>query len=179
MRIIAIDPGYARLGIAVLEKLARQKESVLYSSCIQTPRTLVHEKRLLAIANAVAKTIAEWKPDALAIETLFLHTNHKTAMAVAEARGAILTEAAGAGLTVYEYTPLQIKIAVTGYGRSDKRQVTEMVKKLIVIPELKSLPSEDGGTPFRKGRIKLDDEYDAIAVGLTCLATIRTTNQIP
>lgn len=161
MRIVAIDPGYERLGIAVLEKPPRQKEGLLYSSCIQTSKTLAHEKRLLAIADVVTETIAQWKPEALAIETLFLVTNHKTAMAVAEARGAILTCAARAGLTVYEYTPLQIKIAVTGYGRSDKRQVTEMVKKLIALPHKK----------------RLDDEYDAIAVGLTCLASEHAHNK--
>lgn len=163
MRVLAIDPGYERLGIAVLEIRRgepRQKERLLYSSCIQTPKTLAHEKRLLAIADAVTETIAEWKPEALAIETLFLHTNHKTAMAVAETRGAVLVEAARAGLAVYEYTPLQIKIAVTGYGRSDKRQVAEMVKKLIALSPKK----------------RLDDEYDAIAVGLTCLAS---TNKVP
>ena len=155
MRIIAIDPGYERLGIAVLERVPRQKETLLYSTCIQTAKTLAREKRLLAIADAIAETIAKWKPEALAIETLFLHTNQKTAMPVAEARGAVLVEAARAGLPVHEYTPLQIKIAVTGYGRSDKRQVMEMVKKLVALPPQK----------------RLDDEYDAIAVGLTCFAS--------
>lgn len=206
MRIVAIDPGYERLGVAVIERqppkaapsnnpprqppLLRgikgdtpKREVLLYSTCIQTVKTLAHEKRLLAVANAVAKTIAKWKPDALAIETLFLATNHKTAMAVAEARGAILTEAARAGLTVYEYTPLQIKIAVTGYGKSDKRQVSEMVKRLVAIPGKTPLPSS-----FKaKGSVlpligenepsRLDDEYDAIAVGLTCLASERNRNR--
>lgn len=169
MRILAIDPGYERLGIAVLEirrDEPRQKEVLLHSSCIQTPKTLSHEKRLLAIADAVADTIARWEPEALAIETLFLFSNQKTAMRVAEARGAVLVEAARAGLTVYEYTPLQIKIAVTGYGRSDKRQVTEMVKKLIALPPAPGRLRRAGPTAKR-----LDDEYDAIAIGLTHLAS--------
>ncbi len=171
MRIIAIDPGYERLGIAVVEKLPRQKEMLLYSTCIRTPKTLPHSARLLKIAGKVREVIREYEPEGFAIETLFFATNHKTVMPVAEARGAVLVEAARAGLPVYEYTPLQIKMAVTGYGKSDKTQVTEMVKKLIAMPSEKSLPLEDSGTPFTKGRIRLDDEYDAIAVGLTCLAS--------
>jgi len=157
MRILAIDPGYERLGIAILEKLPRQKESLLHSACIQTPKTQPHAERLLKISEAVRHVIDEFAPEAMGIETLFLAVNQKTAMPVAEARGAVLVEAARAGLAVHEYTPLQIKVAITGYGKSDKHQVTEMVKKLISIPAAK----------------RLDDEYDAIAVGLTCFASER------
>ena len=160
MRVLAIDPGYERLGIAVVEKLQRQKEMLLYSACVQTSKKLPHAERLLKIASEVRKVIDEFEPTALAIETLFFATNHKTVMPVAEARGAVLVEAARAGLTVFEYTPLQIKIAVTGYGRSEKHQVTEMVKKLIVLPTGK----------------RLDDEYDAIAVGLTRIASVKLNN---
>ena len=155
MLILAIDPGYERLGIAVLQKEPRGKEDVLFSCCITTPRTLPHEKRLCIIGEEIARIIKKWKPEAAAIETLFFTTNQKTVMAVSEARGVMLYKAAEAGLRVFEYTPLQIKIAVTGYGRSDKRQVTEMVKRLVVLD----------------ARKRLDDEYDAIAVGLTCLAS--------
>lgn len=160
MKILAVDPGYDRLGLAVLEKQIG-KESVLFSSCVSTDRKQPHERRLHVIGDEIAGAIKKWKPKALAIETLFLVTNHKTAMRVAEARGVILYEAARAKLPVFEYTPLQIKIAVTGYGRSDKKQVTEMVKKLIMLPDKK----------------RLDDEYDAIAVGLTCFASERTHNK--
>ena len=183
MRILAIDPGYERLGIAVLEKVPRQKEVLLYSACVQTAKELLHAKRLLKIADEVRKVIDKFKPDAAAIETLFFTTNQKTVMPVAEARGVVLVEAARAGLMVYEYTPLQIKIAVTGYGRSDKAQVMSMVKKLIAVPEEKSLSLEDSRTPclasrqaFTKRRIRLDDEYDAIAVGLTCLESEKLNN---
>lgn len=155
MRIVAIDPGYDRLGVAVLEKQPRRGETLLFSGCITTERNAPHEKRLERIGAKVKEIIKRQKPDALAIETLFLHTNQKTAMRVAEARGVVLCEAARAGLPVFEYTPLQIKIAVTGYGRSDKKQVTEMIKKLIALPD----------------KERLDDEYDAIAVGLTHLAS--------
>ncbi len=155
MRVLAIDPGYERLGVAVLEKLPKQKEILLYSACIQTAKTLPHSERLLKIADEAAKVIRDYGPQALAIETLFLSVNQKTAMPVAEARGAVLAEAARRGLAVFEYTPLQVKCAVTGYGKSDKRQVAEMVARLIALPAKK----------------RLDDEYDAIAIGLTCLAT--------
>lgn len=161
-RILAVDPGYDRLGVAVLEK-QNGKECVLFSCCVVTDKKEPHQKRLLDIGEGVRKVIADWSPKALAIETLFLVTNHKTAMKVAEARGVILYEATKAGLDVHEYTPLQVKIAVTGYGRSDKKQVTEMVKRLVSLPL--PLPSS------KEGEVKrLDDEYDAIAVGLTCLA---------
>ena len=160
MRIIAIDPGYERLGVAVLEKLLKQKERLVYSACIQTPKSLPHAERLLKIATEVRKVIDKFEPKGCAIETLFLAVNQKTAMPVAEARGAVLVEAARAGLPVYEYTPLQIKMAVTGYGKSDKKQVMEMVRKLIALPAGK----------------RLDDEYDAIAVGMTCLASVKPIN---
>lgn len=153
MRILAIDPGYDRLGIAILEK-QNGKEVALFSSCVITDKKSPHSERLARIGSETKKVMVEWKPSVLAIETLFLFSNQKTAMKVAEARGVILYEAALAGLRVFEYTPLQIKIAVTGYGRSDKRQVTEMVQKLVVLPRKK----------------RLDDEYDALAIGITCLA---------
>ena len=161
MRILAIDPGYERLGIAIVEKLPKQKETLLYSACVQTSKELPHAERLLRLASEVRRVIDECEPEAVAIESLFLVVNQKTAMKVAEARGAVLVEAARAGLPVHEYTPLQIKIAVTGYGRSEKAQVTEMVKKLISLPAGK----------------RLDDEYDAIAVGLTCLASEKLNNR--
>ena len=149
MRILAIDPGYERLGIAVLEKLPKQKETLLYSSCVRTAKELPHAERLLKIADGVRKVIDEFEPEACALETLFLAVNQKTVMPVAEARGAVLVEAARAGLRVYEYSPPQIKIAVTGYGKSDKAQVIEMVKKLITIPDKQpSSDSEVGVLPL-------------------------------
>lgn len=157
MRIIAIDPGYERLGIAVLQKEIREKETLLHSECFQTDKALPHSERLARIGKRITEVIAEFKPDALAAETLFLSTNQKTAMHVAEARGVILYEASKNKLDVHEYTPLQIKVAVTGYGKSDKAQVTAMTERLIRMEKKK----------------RHDDEYDAIAVGLTCFASLR------
>lgn len=158
MRVLAIDPGYDRLGIAVLEK-QNGKEIALFSACTVTDKKLLHHERFAHIGREVKNAIAKWKPEALAIETLFLFSNQKTAMRVAEARGVILYEAALARLSVFEYTPLQVKIAITGYGRSDKAQITDMVKKLVSLSPRK----------------RLDDEYDALAIGLTCLAYEKCT----
>ena len=157
MKIIAIDPGYERLGIAILEK-GTGKETLLFSECFVTKTTEKHENRLKLIGEELEKVIKKYQPEALGIETLFFKTNAKTAMKVSEARGVMLYEAAKNGLWVLEFTPLQIKVAVTGYGKSDKDQVTAMVKRLIKIEK----------------PLKYDDEYDAIAVGLTFFACYRT-----
>jgi crossover junction endodeoxyribonuclease RuvC len=159
MKIIAIDPGYERLGVAILEK-ANNKEVLLFSTCLKTDPKAPHEERLKIIGTGVNNLIENYQPEAMAIETLFFQTNAKTDMKVSEARGVMLYEAAKNNLKLGEFSPLQIKVAVTGYGKSDKEQVTEMVKKLIKI-----------NTP-----IKYDDEYDAIAVGLTFFAHYRVQN---
>jgi crossover junction endodeoxyribonuclease RuvC len=156
MKIIAIDPGYERMGIAVLEKIAG-KEILVFSDCVKTDSKAPHEERLKIIGENINAIIKKYKPAALAIETLFFKNNAKTAMKVSEARGVMLYEAANNKLKVLEFTPLQIKVAVTGYGKSEKEQVTAMVKRLIKIHE----------------PIKYDDEYDAIAVGLTYFACHR------
>ncbi len=155
MIILSIDPGYERVGIAILEKIPRGKETLLYSECFKTSAKLPHPERLFLIGQKVHNIIEEWKPTCLSIEKLFFNTNQKTALAVAEARGVILYEATVADLSIYEYTPLQIKIAVTGYGRSEKKQIALMVPRLIVVDK----------------KISSDDEFDAIAIGLTFFAS--------
>ncbi len=157
MRVLAIDPGYEKIGIAVLEKVAG-KETLLFSECFKTSRENPPHERLLALGSEVARVIAEFKPSALAIEKLFFADNQKTAMMVSEARGVIIYESARAGLTVTEFTPLQAKVAVTGYGRGTKAQMKFMIHKLITVGK----------------QIKEDDEYDAIALGLTYFATVRS-----
>jgi len=159
MRIISIDPGYERIGIAVLEKI-NGKEILLFSECLKTKASLSFFERLLLLGGEVERVIDEYGPKALAIENLFIETNQKTAMRVAEARGAILYQAKRSGLEIYEYTPLQIKVATTGYGKATKIQVMTMVKKLVKGAE----------------NIKQDDEMDAIAIGLTHFAYSRPTN---
>lgn len=152
IRVIAVDPGFDRIGIAVMEK-----SDVLFSECLETNRNLPHAERLLAIGENIKKIIKKWKPQALAIETLFFNQNTTNALKVSEARGVVLYEASIAALEIYEYSPQAIKIAVTGYGKADKSQIEMMLKKLVKIPKFKIK--------------KLDDELDAIAVGITHLAT--------
>jgi crossover junction endodeoxyribonuclease RuvC len=157
MKIISIDPGYERLGIAVLEKLPKQKEVLVYSECFKTSAKLPHHERLTLIGNKIKEVIKKYKPEVLATEKLYFSNNQKTALLVAEARGVILYAGSSTGLQIFEYTPAEIKIAVTGYGKADKHQVMNMVSKLI------------SGTE----KIKSDDELDAIAIGLTHFAIHR------
>lgn len=155
MRILGIDPGYERLGIAVLEKnKGDKKEKVIFSECFKTSSKLDFSERLLLIGDEVNKVIKKYKPEILSIETLFLTTNQKTVMHVAEARGVILYEAIKNDLKIFEATPLQIKMATTGYGKADKNQVIKMVGMLVDIDNTK----------------KVDDELDAIAIALTAFA---------
>ncbi len=158
MIIIGIDPGYDRLGIAIVEKLHSQKENLVYSECFSTdPKEEIYD-RFLKIGLRVREMIKIYKPEALAIETLFITKNQKTAMRVSEARGIITYEALLAKIPVFEYTPLQIKMAITGDGKSDKSQIMKMLPMLIKIPT-------------KNDRNKMiDDEYDAIAIALSHLA---------
>lgn len=154
MRVLAIDPGYERLGIAVLEKKSGGKEYLIFSECFQTPKTSPFIDRLHAVGARLGEIIKEYSPDGVAIESLFFTNNQKTAMHVAEIRGVIMYQTASNKLRFAEYTPGQIKNAVTGDGRADKKQIFSMVPRLVKIDK----------------KIKFDDEYDAIAIGITFLA---------
>ncbi len=156
MRVLGIDPGYDRLGIAVMERQGG-RDVLLHSDCVLTDKTLPFEARLEAVGTAVEDLIKTWAPTAVALERLFFSSNQRTAMRVAEVRGAMLYLAERHACRVCEYTPQEVKVAMTGHGRSDKKQVTQMVLRLI--PNAR--------------RNALDDEYDAIAVAATCLASIR------
>src|SRR3989344_8588984 len=130
MRILGVDPGFERLGIAVLGRKGREKESVSFSECFKTSAKLEFSERLRKIGEEVRRVIEKYKPEILAVETLFLNTNQKTVMHVAEARGVVIYEGARAGLRIFEASPPQIKIATTGYGRANKEQMIKMVKIL-------------------------------------------------
>jgi crossover junction endodeoxyribonuclease RuvC len=155
---MGIDPGYDRLGVAILE-YKDGAEHLVFSTCIQTDPTTDLGTRLQSLGEALEALFAQYTPDALGIETIFFNKNLKTAIGVAQARGVALYLAKKAGCALYELGPQQVKIAVTGYGKSDKKAVFEMIKRLIP------------GVP----KDALDDEYDAIAVGITCLAHSRGT----
>ncbi len=176
MKLLSIDPGYERLGVAVIEKLPKHKpafakgygearEMLLFSECFKTSAKLPHHERLALIGKEIQRVIKKYKPEALATEKLFFSNNQKTALLVAEARGVILYTASASGLDIFEYSPADIKIAVTGYGKSEKRQVIDMVKKLIDVTPATPEATQD--------KINSDDEFDAIAIGLTHYAIHR------
>ncbi len=159
MIILGIDPGFERLGVAILEKnKGDKKEKVLFSECFHTSSKIEFSERLNLIGKEIKKIIKKFKPEILSIETLFLNTNQKTVMHVAEVRGVVIYEASLLNLKIFEASPPQIKIATTGYGKANKEQVMKMVKILVNIDNNK----------------KSDDELDAIAVALTAFAHIRT-----
>lgn len=149
MRILGIDPGYDRVGIAIIEG-----KNLLHSECFSTSPKDEFHVRLKEVGQKIHKIIIEFSPDMMALESLFITKNQKTAMKVAEARGVISYEACLKSIPIHEYTPPQIKVAVTGHGSSDKTAIIKMIPLLIKMQTKKAL----------------DDEYDAIAVALTCQA---------
>ena len=159
MRVIGVDPGYDRLGVAVLEYETDGKETVLFSTCIETNKKATLNERLHTLGEAFNTILTTHTPSALAIETLFFNQNQKTAIGVAAARGIIIFLAQQHNCVVHEFGPQEVKVALTGYGKSDKQAVTDMVTRLV-----RNVPKK-----------ALDDEYDAIAVATTCLATFGRT----
>jgi crossover junction endodeoxyribonuclease RuvC len=150
--ILGIDPGLATVGYGVLNEGKCTDYGI-----INTLKEKQTAERLLDISLALESLIHKYKPEAIAIEELFFNTNHKTAIAVAQARGVILCTALRCGCKLYEYTPLQIKQGLTGYGRADKKQIQQMVATLL---KLKSVP-------------RPDDAADALAVALCHMQTNR------
>ncbi len=156
MKVLAIDPGYGRCGVAVVEKTLHGAV-LIYSDCIETSADDDFPERLGAIIAEVSRLIARHKPGAIAIEKLFFSSNQKTAMRVAEVRGALIAAAAERDIPLFEYGPGQVKSATTGSGRADKKQVASMVRMLVKMEK----------------KVLHDDEYDAIAIGITHLAQVR------
>ncbi len=153
-RVLAFDPGYERLGVAVLEREGSH-EKLIYSDCIRTDAKLPFRDRLGVLGAAAESLIEKFSPDAIAIEEVYFENNAKTATKVARVAGMLSYIATRNNLPLFEYTPLEVKVAVTGYGKSDKSAVSMMVQKLVIIP----------------AKVRLDDEMDAIAIGITCLAS--------
>jgi crossover junction endodeoxyribonuclease RuvC len=156
MRALGIDPGLATTGYGLVRKEGPECHGEDYGH-ISTPAGLALQQRLLLIFNGVQALIDKFSPEAIALEKLFFSKNTRTALQVGEARGAILTAVAEKGLPVYEYTPLQVKQAVAGYGRADKKQVQQMVSALLRLP---ALPQPD-------------DAADALAVALCFLQSFK------
>jgi crossover junction endodeoxyribonuclease RuvC len=156
MRIIVIDPGTGILGFGVID-VKNGKLNLVDAGVIRTPVKENDAVRLLTIYEELTDIITETKPTEMAVEKLFFSQNVTTAMTVSQARGVVLLTAMQAGLKIAEYTPLQIKQALTGYGRAEKNQIQEMVR---VILELKEVP-------------RPDDAADALAAAITHSMTMR------
>jgi crossover junction endodeoxyribonuclease RuvC len=139
MIILGIDPGYAIVGHGVI-KYENQRYVTLDYGAVTTPAKEKFTVRLEQIYDGVSEIATRWKPQALAVEELFFNNNTKTAIDVAQARGVILLAAQKCGVPVFEYTPLQVKQAVVGYGRAEKKQVMEMTRMLL---GLKTVPRPD------------------------------------
>lgn len=149
MRILGIDPGIALTGYGIIEENNSKLTSLTYS-CISTPAGMPAKERIVIIYDKLVEIINEFNPDEVAVEELFFNKNVTSALLVGQARGVVLLAAAKADLEIAEYTPLQVKQALTGYGRADKNQVGEMVKTLL---SLEKIP-------------KPDDTADALAIAI-------------
>lgn len=150
MVVLGIDPGYAIVGWGLVEFKNNSFRPIRYGA-ITTEADTDFNERLRMIFDDLSQVIKVFKPDAMSIEKLYFTTNQKTAIMVAEARGVILLSAKQNGLPIFEYTPLQVKTAVTGYGKAKKPQVMEMTRRLLKLPEVP----------------KPDDTADALAIALT------------
>lgn len=151
VRIIGIDPGFDRLGVAVVDKQGTV-ETLIFSTCITTSKKDSFEERLGCIGKELVSIFSTYKGDELAIETLFFTKNQKTIITVAEVRGICLFLAHSHNLTIFEYSPPQIKLAITGNGKATKEDIGIMVPKILKT----TLPKKT-----------LDDEIDAVAIALT------------
>jgi len=156
MIILGIDPGYDRLGLAIIEK-ETSRDNLLFSGCSTSSKKNCLGDRLLAIADDLEQVIKKWRPEVAVIEKLYFSNNQKTALAVAEARGLVSYLCAKNNIPIIEYTPAEIKATITGYGNANKKQIGETVPYLIKIDK----------------KIKYDDEYDAIAIALTYSARVK------
>ncbi len=161
MRIIGIDPGTAIVGFSIIDENNGEISLVDYG-CIRTPKGLDQHIRLNQIAEDLSTIIKKYKPEKASIEKLFFQKNIKTAMSVSEARGVIMQKLTEKGIMPEEYTPLEIKTSVCGYGKADKKMVQEMVKAIF---NLKEIPQPD-------------DAADAIAAGICLLNSLKISEKI-
>lgn len=149
MRILGIDPGMAIVGYSILD-FDGENTTLLYSGSIQTSKDNREPQRLLEIYDDMTSLIKKYQPDESAIEKLFFFKNQRTVMPVAHARGVILTVLEKFKIPIYEYTPMEVKQVLTGYGRADKKEVEKMVKIALNTDKLPTL----------------DDTVDSIAIGI-------------
>ncbi len=155
MKILGIDPGTATTGFGLIEK-SGAKLNKLDAGVISTPKTEPMHDRLKMLYDDLTELVKQYQPDRMAVEKLFFTNNITTAMSVSQARGIVLLVAAEHNIELAEYTPLQVKMSVAGYGQAEKKQVQEMVKKIL---KLNTIP-------------KPDDAADALAIAICHSATV-------
>jgi crossover junction endodeoxyribonuclease RuvC len=161
MKVLGIDPGYGRCGMAIVVRESG-KDALVHSECIETSATADFTVRLSEVVRASERLLQKYAPEAFAIEKLYFNNNQKTAMRVSEVRGALIQSASNYGVPVFEYTPGQVKSATAGHGGADKKEVAAMLMLLLKIDK----------------KIRHDDEYDAIAIGVTHLAMAKMQAQV-
>lgn len=158
MTILGIDPGTERTGYGIIKKLPRSKVVCTAYNCITTPRSQTGAQRLLILEKELAKVLRKYKPHLAAVETLFFFKNLKTVMPVSQAKGVILLTLAKQNIPVVELSPLQVKMAITGYGRAEKKQVQRIVQEALGLAEIP----------------KPDDAADGLALAIACAASVKS-----
>lgn len=161
MTILGIDPGLAITGLAIV-KDDRGRQTLVYSDTIITDKNMSTSLRLLKLHKLLTSLVKKLKPDMAVFENLFFNTNAKTALVVGQARGVVQLTLAQNNIPIAEYTPLQVKMAITGYGRADKNQIQQMVKQILKLPAI----------------LKPDDVADAAAIALTHCFSYKMKNSI-
>lgn len=162
MIILGIDPGSVLVGYSIIKKDSNKCLEVIDFGCINADKYLTTGERLKKIYKEVLKLIEKHKPNIVSVETLFFFKNLKTIMPVSQTKGVILLAAAEKKVTVWEFTPLQMKMAIAGYGRAEKKQVQEMIKKSVDLSNF----------DLKKNYRKKDDAFDAI--GMAICASIKS-----
>lgn len=160
MRILGIDPGLGRLGWGVIDTTA-SKQTAIGFGCIETSQKIAEEHRIKEVFDGLTEIITRWHPEVVAVEELFFSKNVTTAFMVGQARGVVLLTAAQHNIPIISYNPGEVKVAVTGFGKAEKKQIAQMVK---VILKLEKLP-------------RLDDTTDALAIALTHAFTGKMTGK--
>jgi len=159
MKVLGIDPGIGITGYAIVEE-DKGKFFLLDQRALTTPTSLTSAKRLEKLYDQLVQLVQSQKPDVCALETLIFNTNVTTAFAVGQARGVIILALAKANIPVVEYSPIQVKMAITGYGRAEKSQIQQMVKQILKLPKV----------------LSPDDVADAAAIALTHLFSYKMKN---
>jgi len=162
MIILGVDPGSVITGYAIIKKNQDKSLEVLDFGCITTDKFLTTGEKLKKIYKDIIKIIEKYKPEVMSVENLFFFKNLKTVMPVSQTRGVILLAGAEKKLLIHEFTPLQMKMAIAGYGRAEKKQIQEMIKKTINIENF----------DMKKNNRKKDDAFDAL--GMAICASLKT-----